>query len=325
MANIIECDLCPRHCRLKEGQRGNCRVRIHLDGMLKTLVYGNPCAVHVDPIEKKPLYHVLPESKSFSIATAGCNLHCKYCQNWQISQRPPEETYNINLPPQQVIVQAKKYQCRSIAYTYSDPIIFYEYTFDTAILAHKQNLLNCMITAGYIENKPLLELCPVIDAANVDLKGITEEFYQNMSSAHLAPVLETLKTMKKNGVWVEITNLVIPSWNDNSEDIHNLCQWIIDHLGPDTPLHFSRFWPLHLLKNLPPTPVSTLTRAWEIAKNLGLYYVYIGNVPAHEGNNTYCPHDQALLIERVGYKILTNNIRQGKCRFCGTQIPGIWS
>ncbi|MCK5493841.1 MAG: AmmeMemoRadiSam system radical SAM enzyme, partial [Candidatus Omnitrophica bacterium] len=202
MSTIIECRLCNKHCRLVNGQRGDCRVRINLDGKLKTLVYGNPCAVHVDPIEKKPLYHVRPTISAFSIATAGCNLHCKYCQNWQISQRPPEETENYDLPPDKVVESAIKTNCQSIAYTYSDPIIFYEYMFDTAKLAKNKGLLNLMITAGYIEQEPLLALCPLIDAANIDLKGITEEYYQTMCSGNLKPVLDTIITMKNQGVWV---------------------------------------------------------------------------------------------------------------------------
>jgi len=324
MAKIVECQLCKRKCRLVNGQRGDCRVRINLDGKLQTLVYGNPCSVHVDPIEKKPLFHVLPQTGAFSIATAGCNLHCKFCQNWQISQRPPEETHNYDLPPEKVVSEAIKNRCQSIAYTYSDPIIFYEYMLDTAKLAHKQNLLNLMITAGYIEEKPLLELCPYIDAANVDLKGMTEEYYQKMCAAELAPVLNAIKVMRREGVWVELTNLIIPTWNDSKEDIRNLCRWIVDHLGPDVPLHFSRFWPQHQLKNLPPTPVATLNMAWEIAKTEGLHYVYVGNVPGHRSNNTFCPTDNKLLIKRIGYQILENNIVDGKCKFCQTKIPGIW-
>lgn len=322
---IIECQLCKRKCNLIEGQRGDCRVRLHLDGKLQTLVYGNPCSVHIDPIEKKPLFHVLPATGAFSIATAGCNMHCKYCQNWQISQRPPEETHNYDLPPDRVVAETLKANCKSIAYTYSDPIIFYEYMYDTAEIAHKHNLLNLMITAGFIEEKPLLDLCPHIDAANVDLKGITEEYYQKMCSSELAPVLHAIETMKKNGVWVELTNLIIPTWNDSEKDIRTLCRWVKDTVGPDVPLHFSRFWPRHLLKNLPPTPVETMELAWNIAKSEGLHYAYVGNVPGHDGNSTFCPNDGKLLIKRIGYQILENHVVDGKCEFCKTEILGIWS
>ena len=325
MAAIIECLLCPRHCRLAEGQRGDCRVRIHLDGRLQTLVYGNPCSVHVDPIEKKPLFHVLPRSGAFSIATAGCNLHCKFCQNWQISQRPPEETHNYDLPPDKVVRETLRAGCQSIAYTYSDPIIFYEYMLDTAKLAHAQGILNLMITAGYIEEKPLVELCPYINAANVDLKGITEEYYRDMCAGELAPILRTLKILKREGVWIELTNLVVPTWNDRRKDIRDLCRWVADNLGPDVPLHFSRFWPRHQLMNLPPTPPETLTMAWEIAHREGLHFAYVGNVPGHRGNNTFCPACERLLIERIGYQILQNNMVDGKCKFCQKAIPGIWA
>lgn len=325
MQKIVQCQLCPRKCKLTEGARGNCRVRINLEGKLQTLVYGKPCAVHVDPIEKKPLYHFLPESKSFSIATAGCNLHCKFCQNWQISQSPPEETENLDLPPEAVVSNAIKYGCKSISYTYSDPIIFYEYALDTAKLAHQNKILNVLVSAGYIEEEPLLELCKYSDACNLDIKGITEEFYRDMSSATLAPVLRTAKIMKREGLWLEITNLVVPTWNDKESDIKTLCQWIFDNLGPDMPMHFSRFYPMHQLLNLPPTPEETLTLAWDIAKKVGLNYVYVGNIPEHKGNNTYCPNDGELLIKRIGYQILDNNIVDGKCKFCGTKIPGVWS
>lgn len=322
--DIIECKLCPRSCRLAEGQRGNCRVRVHLDGKLYSLVYGKACAIHVDPIEKKPLFHVLPTSRTFSVATAGCNLHCKFCQNWAISQRAPEETDNYDLSPEDLVSASIRNRCRGIAYTYSEPIIFYEYMLDTAKLAKNKGLLNLMVTAGYIKQPPLLELAPFIDAANVDLKGITEEYYQNMCSATLQPVLDAIMTMKKKGIWVELTNLVVPTWNDKEKDIRNLCQWVVGNPGPDTPLHFSRFMPMHQLKNLPATPIQTLTRAWEIAKEEGLRYVYVGNVPGHTGNNTYCPNDKKLLVRRVGYMVLENHIIDGKCEFCSTKIPGIW-
>ncbi|HRZ40661.1 MAG TPA: AmmeMemoRadiSam system radical SAM enzyme [Candidatus Omnitrophota bacterium] len=325
MNKIIECELCPRHCRLAEGERGDCRVRIHLDGELKTLAYANPCSVHIDPIEKKPLYHVLPTSGSFSIATAGCNLHCKYCQNWQISQRPPEETQNYELSPEAVVREALSSGCRSIAYTYSDPIIFYEYVYDTARLAKDKGLLNVFVTAGYIEQPPLKKLCPYLDAANVDLKGITDEFYQSMSDAHLKPVQDCILTMKRLGVWVEITNLVVPTWNDSPGDVRALVRWVKESCGADTPLHFSKFSPMHQLKNLPPTPVSTLDMAWEIAKSEGLHYAYIGNIPGHPGNNTYCPGCKNILIKRIGYTITENHLADGRCEFCQHPIAGIWT
>ncbi|MBF0485394.1 MAG: AmmeMemoRadiSam system radical SAM enzyme [Candidatus Omnitrophica bacterium] len=320
----VECELCPRHCRIEEGGRGNCRIRTNVGGKLYSLVYGKPCAVHIDPIEKKPFFHILPGSSAFSIATAGCNLHCKFCQNWEISQRPPEETQNMDLPPEEVVRQAMAHNCRSIAYTYSDPVVFYEYTYDTSSLAQKQGLLNVLVTAGYIEQKPLVELCKVIHAANVDIKSMSDDFYRNMSEATLKPVLDCVVTMKKMGLWVEITNLLVPTLNDSEKDIRSLCRWILQNGGADMPLHFSRFWPLHKLQNLPPTPVETLTRAWDIAKEEGLHYVYVGNVPSHPGNNTYCPNDGKLLIGRQGFEVTENHVIDGKCEYCGTQIPGIW-
>jgi pyruvate formate lyase activating enzyme len=325
MTSVVECKLCQRRCRLSNGERGDCRVRVNLDGKLYSLVYGKPCAVHIDPIEKKPLFHVLPASASFSIATAGCNLHCKFCQNWQISQMSPEKTFNYDLPPEKVVEQTLQTQCQSIAYTYSDPIIFYEYMLDTAKLAKPRGLLNLMITAGYIEKEPLLELCPFIDAANIDLKGITEEYYRDMCSASLAPVLQCIKIMQQQGVWVELTNLIVPTWNDKENDIRDLCRWVVDNCGVDMPLHFSRFWPMHQLKNLPPTSPEILSRARDIALEKGIRYAYVGNVPSHEGNNTYCPHDGRLLIRRIGFSVLENNIVDNKCRFCQNTIAGIWS
>jgi len=323
-SRMVECLLCPRHCRLSEGQRGDCRVRVNLDGKLQSLVYGNPCSVHVDPIEKKPMYHVLPGSGSFSVATAGCNLHCKYCQNWQISQRSPEQTQNIDLPPQALVGNALRHSCKSIAYTYSDPIIFYEYMMDSAQLAHKNNLLNIMVTAGYIEEAPLRELLPVIDAANIDLKGITDDYYARMSRGTLAPVLRCIEIMVKNKVWVELTNLVVPGWNDKENDIRMLCRWVVDHVGPNVPLHFSRFHPMHQLKNLPATPAQTLIMARNIARKEGLHYVYVGNLATEKGNNTYCPVDGKILIKRYGYRIVENNMVDGKCKHCQTEISGIW-
>lgn len=324
MPLTLQCSLCPRYCVLREGQRGDCKVRIHLDGKVQTLVYGKPCAVNVDPIEKKPLFHFIPRSNSFSIATAGCNLHCKYCQNWQISQSRPEDTNNIDLPPELVIKKAIETNCKSISYTYSDPIIFYEYMYDTAIIAHKNNIKNVMVTAGYINETPLIDVCKYIDAANIDLKGITNEFYQKMSQATLQPVLDSIKTMIKQNVWVELTNLVVPGWNDKEKDVFDLCKWIKDNVGPNVPLHFSRFWPNHQLRDLPSTPIQTINMAWDIGKKTGLNYVYVGNVPGHPGNNTYCPYDGKLLIERKGYLILQNNFINGKCKFCDNKIPGVW-
>lgn len=325
MSQSVRCELCPRRCLLAPGQRGDCRVRINLDGILQTLVYASPCAVHVDPIEKKPLFHVLPGSRSFSVATAGCNLHCRYCQNWQISQSAPEDLTHYDLSPEKMVQDALAAGCRSIAYTYSDPVIFYEYVYDTGQIAKPAGLLNILVTAAYINQKPLIDLCPYIAAANVDLKGSTDEFYRKMSDAHLKPVQDAIITMKRQGVFVELTNLLVPTWNDSEQDIRRLCRWILDFCGSETPVHFSKFWPMHQLKNLPPTPLSTLNLAWDIAKDMGLDYVYVGNVPGHAGNHTHCPSCGRILIKREGFRVLDNALKTGACPDCGHVIPGIWS
>jgi pyruvate formate lyase activating enzyme len=288
-------------------------------------VYGNPCAVHVDPVEKKPFYHLLPASTSFSIATAGCNFRCKFCQNWEISQVTPEDTYNYELPPERVVDLAKRAGSRSIAYTYVEPTIFYEYMLDTAKLARKEGILNVCHSNGFINPGPLKELCKFLDAANIDLKGFKEDFYGSMTQGQLAPVLRTLKTLKTEGVHVEITNLVIPTQNDDPDIVGKMCSWIKSELGPDTPVHFSRFYPLYKLRNLPPTPVTTLERNRKIALEAGLEYAYIGNVPGHEAERTYCPQCKKLLIFRQGYSIGEVNLNKGKCRFCGKAISGIWT
>ncbi|MFC1509627.1 AmmeMemoRadiSam system radical SAM enzyme [Candidatus Omnitrophota bacterium] len=318
------CLLCPRECELREGDRGDCRARMNINGKLQTLVYGKPCSINVDPIEKKPLFHYLPGTGSFSIATAGCNLHCMYCQNWEISQREPENVRNIDLSPEEVVKHAIDKKCRTIAYTYSEPIIFFEYAADTGRLAHKNNLLNVWVTAGYINPEPLEEAVSFVDAANVDLKGITDKFYKEMSRGTLSPVLNTIKTMKESGVWVEITNLVVPTYNDTKEDFSMLCDWVVENVGSDVPVHFSRFSPMFQLKNLPPTPEETLTQARKIAMSKGIHYAYVGNVPGHEGNNTYCPKCKNIVIGRRGYMITEYNLEGNKCKFCNNQIPGKW-
>lgn len=324
MSKSVRCMLCPRRCRLQEGMRGDCRVRVNLGGKLQTLVYGNPCAVHVDPIEKKPIFHMLPGTASFSIATAGCNLHCKFCQNWSISQVPPEETQNQDLPPDKVVELAIRGGCKSIAYTYSEPIVFYEYMLDTAKLARQKGLRNVIVTAGYINPEPLKELCTWIDAANIDLKGFTEEYYQDVCSGTLQPVLNTIKTMHEKGILVELTNLIVPTLNDDFTKIEKMCAWIRDTLSKDVPLHFSRFYPMYKLRNLPLTSQETLINARKIGLRAGLNYVYIGNIPGNPGESTYCPVCGKLIIGRIGYFIKENNLNSGICKFCGHKIPGIW-
>jgi pyruvate formate lyase activating enzyme len=321
----IQCDLCPRHCRVPKGKRGSCRVRENRDGKYYSLVYGAPCAVHVDPIEKKPFFHVLPATHSFSLATAGCNLQCKFCQNWEISQASPEEVYSYDVPPDLAVKKAREMGARSIAYTYVEPTIFYEYMLDIGLLAKKAGLLNVCHSNGFINPEPLRNLCKVMDAVNIDLKGFTETFYRDLCNGELSPVLETLKMLKKEKVHIEITNLIIPSMNDEMSVVREMCLWVKKELGPDTPLHFSRFYPLYKLRSLPPTPVSTLDKARAVALSAGLEYVYVGNIPGHEGEHTFCPKCKKRVIQRTGYMVGETHLKGGKCGYCGKPIPGIWS
>lgn len=323
--DTIQCQLCPRQCTLKNGMYGFCRARKPRDGTHYSLVYANPTAVHIDPMEKKPLFHFLPATTAFSIATAGCNFRCKYCQNWEISQFAPTETVNYYLPPDEVVKNALDYRCSTIAYTYSEPSIFYEYMLDTAKIAKVKGVKSIYHSNGSLNPKPAEELSPWLDAANIDLKGFTQEFYSEITEGYLDTVLTTIKILKKNKVHLEITNLMIPSFNDDAQMIKKMCQWLKNEVGKDTPIHFSRFYPAYKLKNLTPTPVKTLETARELAMKEGLEYVYIGNVPGHEGENTYCPKDKKVLIRRLGYQVVENNIAGGKCKFCGLEIPGVWS
>lgn len=320
----VQCELCPARCRVSKGKRGLCRVRENRKGKYYSLVYGNPCAVHLDPIEKKPFFHVLPSTSSFSIATVGCNFQCKFCQNWEISQASPEEVYNLDFPPELVVKKAKEMKARSVAYTYVEPTIFYEYMWDTGQLAKKAGLLNVYHSNGFINPDPLRNLCKILDAANIDLKGFTESFYQELCSGELAPVLQSMKILKQEKVHLEITNLVIPTKNDEISRVKEMCLWIKNELGPDTPIHFSRFYPLYKLKGLHPTPVSTLDKVRAVALSSGLEYVYIGNIPGHEGENTFCPRCKQLIIKRTGFMVGEVRVKGGRCGNCGKPIPGIW-
>ncbi len=320
----VKCQLCPNQCILRPGEKSICRTRINKDGKLYTIAYGNPCAVHIDPIEKKPLYHFYPSSTAFSIATAGCNLACLNCQNWTISQFSPEDTKNYDMMPDKVVEQCINYNCKSIAYTYAEPTAFYEYTYDTSKLARAKGIKNVFVSAGYINEKPLRDLCKYLDAANIDLKSFKNEIYENLNGASLQPVLNTLKILKQENVWLEITNLVIPSWTDDLDMIKRMCEWLYKNELYDYPLHFSRFYPMYKLTHLPQTPVSTLEKAREIAMNAGIKFVYIDNVPGNKSENTFCPKCKKMIIERRGFKILSNHIKNGRCEFCGEKIPGVW-
>jgi pyruvate formate lyase activating enzyme len=321
----IKCKLCPQKCEIESGKDGKCHSNVNIDGKLWNISYGNPCAVHIDPIEKKPLYHYLPGARAYSIATAGCNLACLNCQNWEISQVGPKETRNYDLMPDAVVAEAVKAKCQSIAYTYSDPVAFYEYTLDTSILARQEGIKNLMISAGYINPDPLRRLAKYIDAANIDLKSFRDEIYEMLNGGTLQPVLDTLKILKEEGVWLEVTNLIVPTWTDDLDMIKEMCDWLTENELHMFPLHFSRFSPLYKLTHLPPTPVSTLEKARDIALRAGLKYVYIGNVPGSSAVNTYCPKCREVLIERQGFTILQNNISSSKCKFCQEKIDGVWS
>ena len=322
----VSCELCPRRCLIPEGGSGDCRVRVNLGGKLRATTYGRPSSIHVDPMEKKPLYHFHPGTPVFSIATAGCNLHCLNCQNWQLSQRGGDEMEVLyQLEPPEVVSTALTQGCKSIAYTYSDPIVFYEYVRDSSRLAHEAGLYNVFITAAYINRSPLRELCPVLDATNADLKAFDDHFYREVNGGTLQPVLDALVTFREEGVWLEVTNLLIPTMNDDLPMIRRMAKWIRDELGSGTPLHFSRFRPMYRMQNLPPTPGETLDRARREALDVGLEYVYIGNLPGHPGNSTYCPRDGTLLIKREGLWISENHLTDdGRCPQCGVPVPGVW-
>jgi pyruvate formate lyase activating enzyme len=327
--NTVQCQNCPHECILKDGQRGFCRVRENRGGKLYTLSYGNPCAVHIDPIEKKPLYHFLPGTSAYSIATAGCNFTCKYCQNYDISQAAPEETNNYNLPPEslleEVLSYKNKYNISSIAYTYTEPSIFIEYMLDTSKLAKKNGVKNIYHSNGYLNEKPASDLIPFLDGANIDLKFFKDDSYKDVSSGSLEPVLATLKRLKNGGVWLEITYLVIPTINDDKEEIKKMISWVLNNLGDNVPIHFSRFFPTYKLENLPQTPLKTVETARELALQSGIKYSYVGNVPiGHPAENTYCPNCGKLLIKRRGYYVLENNIKKDNCPDCGNKIAGYW-
>ena len=324
-ARGIMCRICPNECVLKEGELSKCNNRKVIKSKLYTLAYGNPCSVNIDPIEKKPLYHFLPGSRAYSIATAGCNLVCLNCQNWTISQTSPDKTRNYDLMPEKVVSECIAKSCKSIAYTYSEPVTFYEYAYDTAVRAKEAGIKNVFKSNGYIYPEPLKKLCTVIDAANIDLKAFNESTYLKLSGGKLQPVLDSLKIYRDMGVWLEITNLIVPEWTDNTEEIRKMCKWLAENGFNKVPVHFSRFYPLYKLEQLPPTPVDILNQALQIAGDAGLLYVYTGNVPGSEISDTKCPGCGNILIIRQGYRITANTIANGKCNKCGKEVDGVWS
>jgi len=321
----VICKICPRECRVGDIELGYCGLRKNEGGVYYFLTDNRICSYHVDPIEKKPLFHFLPGTSAYSIATAGCNMHCKFCQNYQISQVRPDQIQNIKMTPSDCVQQVRLYNARSIAYTYTEPVAFYDYMYRISKVAKGSGVRNVMISAGYINPDPLKDICKYIDAIKIDLKAFTESFYKKWCQAELEPVLDAMKVIISEGVWLEIVCLVIPSLNDSNAEIRKMSAWIIDNLGDSVPLHFSRFHPTYLLKNLPPTPLSTLNRCRDTALEAGLKYVYVGNVPGHDGENTYCPKCKKILIKRTGYLTKVINLKDGKCAACSETIPGVWS
>ncbi|HLA40384.1 MAG TPA: AmmeMemoRadiSam system radical SAM enzyme, partial [Candidatus Glassbacteria bacterium] len=319
-AKRIECQLCPKKCRVDDLERGYCGVRENRGGKYYTHVYAAPCAVNVDPIEKKPLFHFLPGTKAFSIATAGCNMDCAFCQNWEISQVRPEQVEAWYMPPASIAKYAVRSQANSVAYTYTEPVVFAEYVYDSSVACRARGVHSVMVSNGYIQEEPLGELCKVLDAIKVDLKSFREKYYKEVCAGELQPVLDTIKRIKSAGVWLEIVYLMVPTLNDDPVELDELCGWIAENIGPDVPLHFTRFHPQYRLQHLPDTPIARLEKALEIAKRHGLHYVYAGNVPGHPSESTRCPKCGEVVVRRVGYQVLAVNISAGKCSGCATPI-----
>jgi pyruvate formate lyase activating enzyme len=321
----IRCKLCPRECVVGNGERGYCRVRENRGGTYYTLVHSRVVAAHIDPVEKKPFFHFQPGILALSVATGGCNVSCKFCQNWEISQVRPEQLRSMHLPPRRAAEIARDESCSAIAYTYSEPVVFSEYVMDTADAGHALGLKSIVVSNGFIQQAPLKALCDHVDAMKVDVKAFSERYYREVVGGQLKPVLEAAVAIRKYGKWTEIVYLVVPTLNDGDAEFKGLARWIKSDLGADVPVHFTRFQPLYLLKNLPPTPVETLERAKAVADAEGLQYVYIGNVPGHAAENTYCPKCHRLLVERLGFTIKQMHIHNGRCQYCQHTIPGVWS
>lgn len=324
---LVRCELCPNYCIIKENSIGKCGVRKNINGKLYSLVYGRPCSIALDPIEKKPFYHFLPSSQTLSIATFGCNLACLHCQNYSISQEFIEKEIEslTFVEPEKIIEEAKEKNLEIICYTYTEPTIFYEYMLDIARLARKNKMRNIIVSNGYINKKPLLKLLPYLDAANIDLKSISPKFYLEICKVKLEPILETIKLIAESSCWLEITNLIIPGLNDKSQLITRLIHWIKAlKNGIDIPLHFTAFFPAYKLIDLPPTPEPILLKAREKAMKEGLRWVYAGNIVNLETNSTYCIECGKLIIKRSGFKVIEFFVEDGKCKFCKAKIAGVW-
>ncbi|MBA3019208.1 MAG: AmmeMemoRadiSam system radical SAM enzyme [Proteobacteria bacterium] len=322
----VKCNLCSHRCVIKKGRRGICGVRENHEGVLKTLVYGKLIARHIDPIEKKPLFHFFPGSLSYSIATVGCNFKCLFCQNADIAQMPSDHDGMIMgdyFTPEDIVAAAEKGNCKSIAYTYTEPTVYFEFAYDTARIAHEKGIRNVFVTNGYMTSEALEMISPYLDAANVDLKAFNEKFYNEISKAKLKHVKETLKLMKALGIFVEVTTLLIPGLNDDKHELEMLAEFLVKSLGPETPWHISRFHPTYKLLDRPSTPLETLIMAREIGIKAGLKYVYTGNVPGENGEKTYCYKCNNILIDRWGFYVKQNFIENSKCPHCGAHIDGV--
>jgi pyruvate formate lyase activating enzyme len=322
--NKVQCNLCNHRCNITDSKRGICSVRVNESGTLYSLVYRKAISAHLDPIEKKPLYNFYPGTTSYSIATVGCNFRCRHCQNADISQMPRDSGRIVgqDYAPEDVVLDAIRSKASTIAYTYTEPTIFFEYAYDIAKLATAKGIKNIFVTNGYMTAEALNTINPYLDAANVDLKSFNDEFYRKNCGARLQPILETLKLMKQLGIWVEVTTLIIPTMNDSAEELRQIAEFILS-LGPETPWHISAFHPTYKLTRLPRTPVETLHQAQKIGLNVGLRYVYCGNVPGDDGENTYCYNCEKILIKRFGYRILKYHIKEAKCPHCGAKVDGI--
>ena len=322
---VVKCLLCARECLIAPGGRGMCRARVNVGGELRSLVYGRPISTHVDPIEKKPFYHYLPGTDAFSMATSGCPLRCRFCQNWQISQASPEDYNSAFLEPAVMVRNVRTRKAPIIAYTYNEPTVFLEYLSDIARAGREQGLRSVLISCGYATERAMGELCDVLDAVKIDLKGFSERFYREVCDAELAPVKRSIKQVAARGLHLELVNLVVPTLNDSEADLTEMAKWIAGELGPDVPIHFTRFHPDYQLQNLPPTPVETLERARDIAMAHGVRYAYVGNVPGHAGNSSYCPKCGEVVIGRKGFFITANNLEDGRCGACQEPIAGVWA
>ena len=320
----VSCQLCPKQCRVDDTERGFCGVRENRGGTYVTLVHGRPCALNMDPIEKKPLFHMLPGSWTFSLATAGCNMDCRACQNWQISQSRPEQVRAIDLPPTELVKRARANGSGIISYTYTEPVVYLEYVIDSARAARKAGLRNCMITGGSIEPAPLEEALQVLDAVKVDLKSFSAATYRTHCKGELKPVLRAIEQVKKSGRWLELVYLVIPTINDSEAEVKKMVRWVKGTLGRDVPVHFTRFHPDYQLKHLPPTPYSTLKRCHQLARAEGLRFSYVGNIYSQDGENTRCPGCGEPVIERRGFTVKVNRLKGGACPKCKAKLPGVW-